>query len=501
MAKLKRFSFPIALGLFLLFVSFYLFNCAKWLPFDFDEIEHAHASWMISAGLKPYADFHEMHTPFFWLLYSPFLRNLPPVFESLIVLRQINIAFSILALLFLALLIRKSVAGAQKDWAVIGALLLMVVQPNVVQVLTDFRADHLSLALALLALLLVPDGDRRNYFRAWFFPAFIMTSGLLLDSKLVFLAVGGFGLHFFFNFQENRNSFKPFVLGVGCGIIAAIGGAVLLCALNGIDIKKLIQLTFVFHYRLNQSLSMNQGLAQELVSQVTKQYAAPLVIFLLGLGAISSEVFKHRAKTERLSLIVVGFILVQVSLVKFPFKQYVYSIYLLWAAPMALFLSRGFQGRWRWASVGLLLLLLIPSVGFEWGRWQQIKNKQYTKDQIQTGNRILQLVPPDAHVFAQPPFHPIFRKDSLYSWIEHVAPQGSSTEDLMMGFPDFRDLFTAEGYEKQLTERPPMLVVIASGSERGYAKAIRKFVTLPAHSYQSYPMGGYTVYLSQASDR
>src|SRR5436190_3327432 len=55
--------------------------------FDYDEVEHVHAAWLISRGLRPFYDFFECHPPFLWyphaLLFKVFgdSYDLPIVFR------------------------------------------------------------------------------------------------------------------------------------------------------------------------------------------------------------------------------------------------------------------------------------------------------------------------------------------------------------------------------------------------------------------------------------
>ena len=34
--------------------------------FDYDEIYHAHVTWLMSAGNRPFIDFQAVHAPFLW---------------------------------------------------------------------------------------------------------------------------------------------------------------------------------------------------------------------------------------------------------------------------------------------------------------------------------------------------------------------------------------------------------------------------------------------------
>src|SRR6266852_4451301 len=47
--------------------------------YDHDEIEHLHASWLISVGQLPYRDFLEQHHPTLWFLAAPIVAKFASV--------------------------------------------------------------------------------------------------------------------------------------------------------------------------------------------------------------------------------------------------------------------------------------------------------------------------------------------------------------------------------------------------------------------------------------
>src|SRR6187551_1970756 len=57
--------------------------------FDYDEVEHAYAAWLISRGLKPFYDFFECHPPFLWYPHAWLFRLFGDSYDVLIAFRFI----------------------------------------------------------------------------------------------------------------------------------------------------------------------------------------------------------------------------------------------------------------------------------------------------------------------------------------------------------------------------------------------------------------------------
>jgi hypothetical protein len=63
-----------------------------------DEVEHAHVSWLVSAGERPYLDFYQPHMPFLWFVSALLIKNAPHSITVLLGLRILCIiAFSVSA--------------------------------------------------------------------------------------------------------------------------------------------------------------------------------------------------------------------------------------------------------------------------------------------------------------------------------------------------------------------------------------------------------------------
>src|SRR5262245_43553217 len=65
--------------------------------FDYDEIYHAHATWQIAHGLRPFHDFQASHAPFLWYPLAAAWRIFPESPASLIPLRFIAAAGTLLS--------------------------------------------------------------------------------------------------------------------------------------------------------------------------------------------------------------------------------------------------------------------------------------------------------------------------------------------------------------------------------------------------------------------
>ena len=55
------------------------------LPYlDHDEVEQSHVIWLLSQGVIPYRDVHQIHMPLLWMLAWPIMDWLPRTFEAVL---------------------------------------------------------------------------------------------------------------------------------------------------------------------------------------------------------------------------------------------------------------------------------------------------------------------------------------------------------------------------------------------------------------------------------
>jgi len=111
--------------------------------FDPDELEHAHAAWLMSRGMLPYRDFFEHHTPWYYYLLRPLFRffDVDGSFEGgrlfLVAGRGLSLVLTAVAIV---LLVRAASRWADRRVGLLAGLLL-VAQPIFLQKTLEMRPD------------------------------------------------------------------------------------------------------------------------------------------------------------------------------------------------------------------------------------------------------------------------------------------------------------------------------------------------------------------------
>ncbi len=117
-------------------------------PPDADEMEHAHAAWLMSQGQLPYADFWQHHSPALWIVLAPLVGNMSPGAHICDVARLVALGADAGAVILVALL----ALSAWKDRQVILFVVLLVVGQAVALQLYNLRPDLVANVLCLGAL-------------------------------------------------------------------------------------------------------------------------------------------------------------------------------------------------------------------------------------------------------------------------------------------------------------------------------------------------------------
>ncbi|OFV92541.1 MAG: hypothetical protein A3G76_00415 [Acidobacteria bacterium RIFCSPLOWO2_12_FULL_65_11] len=131
---------------------------------DFDEFEHAHATWSVSRGLVPYVDFFEHHTPWLYLLFAPlfphFATDTDPTAAAglLVVLRLVMWAISIASV---ACVYELGRLWRDRFTGVLAAFLFASAS-QFQDVILEYRPDGPALLCVLLCLIAVMHGWRSN---------------------------------------------------------------------------------------------------------------------------------------------------------------------------------------------------------------------------------------------------------------------------------------------------------------------------------------------------
>lgn len=124
---------------------------------DHDEVQHLHASWLITQGHKPYADFFEHHPPLYWRTAGRLVHALCPdptiaIFRTS---RLLATAIAVLAAAGLIWLARELDAGPT---VALAALLL----PLWMHPAFEFRPDGAAVLFSVAALAALARAVRRG---------------------------------------------------------------------------------------------------------------------------------------------------------------------------------------------------------------------------------------------------------------------------------------------------------------------------------------------------
>ncbi len=458
------------------------------LPINYDEYTQVHSAWLVSQGLKPYTDFHAVHPPFLWFLFSPIIRLLPERFESIIFfLRIINLAFSTAILIVMAYMLMRRFQGRVERCLALGAMSIMCTHPRVLRALAELRVDHLGAALTLLALCVATRGDRKRPSSQWFFSGFLFAVAMGLSAKLLLIPIATGILLGLEEARKGKRALGRYLLAGAGGIGFGLSIMVSICIINGVNIRRLSEQVFAYHALLRETFTQEYGLAESLFDHARQQFGRPIVVLLLGVIVLIHEGIRGRWLENRVPFIAATYALLQPLWVPFPHKQYAYTIYLVWTFPLALALVKIWRSNYR-KAVTLTVCLLGMGVYFEGVRGYRIVTRDEARQDIGIGNALLQLSPPGQPVAAQPPFHPIFRRDSTFFWIYSHNPRGPETEEIMSRFPAYGERFSYKGYLEELKANPPGLIVPNTPFVgREYRRALNDFLK------EFYPEG-YTLH-------
>ncbi|HXJ23685.1 MAG TPA: glycosyltransferase family 39 protein [Polyangia bacterium] len=200
---------------FFLFVAIVGFLLVRlWLlpqrVLDPDELEHAHAAWCVSRGLRLYQDFFEHHTPWYYYLLRPFFRwfAVDQSFDSAVHFLFFGRALS-LALTVPSLVLVWWIGRLWRDGRTgLLAALLLVGQAFFMQKTMEMRPDVLALPFYLLALGCLLRGAQSQLRERWFAGAGLALGGAVMcTQKMLFVFPGlGVGLGLWWLGADGRRS-------------------------------------------------------------------------------------------------------------------------------------------------------------------------------------------------------------------------------------------------------------------------------------------------------
>lgn len=283
---------------------------------DHDELEHAHALWLTALGDVPLHDFLEIHPPFAFMAFAPLGRGATDGDALVLRLRVLSALGHALTLLLLAANMRLGRREIHPLW-IAAALLWMLAHEGTQDYVSEFRPDPWSNA-ALLAALLAARLQRPRY--ALF--GFLAAVSVLWSPKLFVLPAVFAVLELV---RLRRDAWRAALAMTGGGL-AALAAAWLALRASGIDPEQAYALIIRFHAVVARLGGFGYGLASTLWDQrVLVAPAAGGAIVWLVLA------IRRELRPNVFEISVALFLIVQLFLVPFPYKQY-FTPWLLLAA-------------------------------------------------------------------------------------------------------------------------------------------------------------------------
>jgi len=452
--------------------------------FDYDELEHFHAAWLVRRGLKPFYDFFECHPPFFWYPMSVLFRIFGDSYNLLFVFRFVSalgqIAFLVGVAKNVALSLRNLPTPVPLPARAAGlAIAFVVLHPAVAEYLFEFRIDSWPNAILMIAIYRY---RRRSQgaFRSSVELAALSMAAVLCSPKLIIFA-GVFSVASVIT-DDRRLVRVGGMLAGGAGMLALGAGLLRLAGLNPIHVYRL---SLFFHHTLNTKGGFDHGLAEVVWGHTI---ARNILIASVIAWPLVAWRRLHRASFE---IAVLVFLALQLRLVSFPYKQYYAPWYIL-AVVFLPYLEVLFR---RVKPLHSLLIavafLYAGSNAHELYRGQEDRSE--AAQGIKSRKEIEALVPRDGWIAGAIEQMPSFRRNVFYTLINSFAPNGYGTARIMqdLKLDPFSKEFTDEIHRRDIEARRPDLIVLGAAFTPMQRKAVSAYIEKHESEYtrQSGPFG------------
>lgn len=121
--------------------------------FDYDEIYHAHATWLIAHGDRPFHEFQASHTPFLWYPFAAMWQIAPDSSRMLLPLRVVAALGTLASIVWMAATWK--VVRPDASWIGLTLGVAMVAfDRDIVNYALEFRPDGWAAALLFFAFFL-----------------------------------------------------------------------------------------------------------------------------------------------------------------------------------------------------------------------------------------------------------------------------------------------------------------------------------------------------------
>jgi hypothetical protein len=450
--------------------------------FDYDELEHAHAAWLVRNGVEPFNEFFECHPPFIWYPLSLFFWFFGDSYNLLFVFRLIaaigQVAFMVALFKNVALSLRElpTPAGLPVRVGAIAAA-FVALHPAVFEYLLEFRID--SWPNAVLAIAIYRYRLRRSdALRASIELAALSIAAVLCSPKLIVFAT-------LFAFASLLVDDRRLVRlgGMVAGGAAALGLGAGLLLIAGLEPIGVYRLSLEYHHVLNTKGGFGRGLYEMVNAQPVMRNVliASVVAWLI--------VVRRRIHRAAFEIAVLVFLAAQLKLVSFGYKQYYAPWFLLGAAFLPYL-----EVLWRPVrplhSLLLAAALAYSSVNaFE--VYRGYENRVPLAMDIKGRQDLDALVPRDGFVVSMVDTMGTFRRNALYQAVTSYARNEFDGTRIMqeLKVDPYSQEFTTERASADLEAHPPDVIVLGAGFPPYVRRAIDEYVA--KHAAQFTRMNGH----------
>ena len=451
--------------------------------YDYDEVMRTHSIWLASQGLCPYRDFLDCHPPYFRIL-APIVRTCAT--DPCSLLRSLRIVGAVGNLLFLGGLVALGAAtvGSGRRWALLG-LAIMACQPAILEFLVEFRIDGWGYALAAWSLYRFVRFPRRlareielgvvtGIATLGFCPKLALLPPLIVLSEQLIAGV---------SLRRGVRALMAYCAGVG----VAAGLFAMYLAWQGIDFDRAYQVLVRYNALGNTKQGLRLGLLQGILRN-----PGLFGLILAGITGWAVDHIRRRSRPQAYEIGLASWLVLQVVLVGFPYKQY-YAPWFLFAAGFLGYLGAlltELLGRGRvvvWLAACTFMALADARVAQLWTGMGEARRYERL---IRWMNRVTR---PEDPVVAAPPLHPIDRHDTFFVWFNTLEPGGFDSERILAQLPAYQGRVAPGRFREELERHRPALVVL-SGDWRmvpytsGQQEALTDF--LRRHGYRGVAAAG-----------
>jgi hypothetical protein len=363
-------------------------------------------------------------------------------------------------------------------------LAIVAFEPSVVEFLAEFRIDGWAYALVIWSIFRfgrLPHGDYR-YFELGLATGI---AALLVCPKLVALPPL-FVLSDQIVARERARTAVRALIGYGVGSVSALGLFTLYLTWQGIDFDRTFQILVRYNTVSNMNLRIRNGLFESIFFDKTL-----FVAIVAGVIGWMFDLWRRRIRPDAYLVAVAAWLVLQVLVVNYPYKQYYAPWYLLASTFLAYLCYQisTFLGSAR-LVVYFIVFVLTAQADFQAAKeWRQIDVVKTDQKMI---NWMKMVTRPDDRIVGSSPLHPIERFDSFFVWFNTFDEGGFDAERVLAQLPIYRHDVTAGRFREELEVHPPALVVL-SGDWRivpytsGQRKALGSF--LKRRNYQTVHVG------------